>query len=92
MSKFCFFYRSFVSFLRNFVSLGYFESYFPKHIQLNFEIAILFSVIDFQIKIMFLRRTLSHSPQGKGCKLYPGTYKVCIESVVVETSKNTHSI
>jgi hypothetical protein len=34
----------------------------------NFEIAILFSVVDFQTEIMFLRRPLPHSPQGKGCK------------------------
>jgi hypothetical protein len=38
----------------------------------NFEIAILFKVVDFQIEIMFSRRTLPHSPQGKGCKLCPG--------------------
>jgi hypothetical protein len=38
----------------------------------NFEIAILFSVADFQIEIRLLRRTLPHRPQGKGCKLCPG--------------------
>jgi hypothetical protein len=38
----------------------------------NFEIAIFFSVVDFQIEIIFLRRTLSSSPQGKGCKLFSG--------------------
>jgi hypothetical protein len=38
----------------------------------NFEIAILFSVVDFQIENIFLRRTLPHSPQGKGFKLCPG--------------------
>ena len=38
----------------------------------NFEIAILFSVVDFQIENMLLRRTLPHYPQGKGFKLCPG--------------------
>jgi len=38
----------------------------------NFEIAILFTVVDFQIEIMFLRRILPHSLQGKGFKLCPG--------------------
>jgi hypothetical protein len=38
----------------------------------NFEIAVLFSMVDFQIEIIFLRRTLPHSLQGKGCKLFPG--------------------
>jgi hypothetical protein len=38
----------------------------------NFEIAILFSVVGFQIEIIFLRRTLPYSPQGKGCNLCPG--------------------
>jgi hypothetical protein len=38
----------------------------------NFEIAILFSVVDFHIENMFLRRTLPHNPQGKGFKLCPG--------------------
>jgi hypothetical protein len=38
----------------------------------NFEIAILFSVVDFPIEIMFLRRTVPHNPQGKGFKLCPG--------------------
>jgi hypothetical protein len=52
----------------------------------------LFNVVDFQIEIMFLRRTLPHSLQGKGCELCPGAYKVFIEGVVVETSKKTHSI
>jgi hypothetical protein len=37
----------------------------------NFEIAILFSVVDFQIEIMFLRKTIPHSPQGRDCKLCP---------------------
>jgi NADH:ubiquinone oxidoreductase subunit 3 (subunit A) len=39
----------------------------------NFGIAILFYVVDFQIEIMFLRSTLPHSPQSKGCKLCPGS-------------------
>jgi hypothetical protein len=38
----------------------------------TFEIAVLFSVVDFQIENMFLRRTLPHNLQGKDCKLYPG--------------------
>jgi hypothetical protein len=38
----------------------------------NFEIAILLSVVDFQIGNMFLRRSLPHSLRGKGCKLWPG--------------------
>jgi hypothetical protein len=37
----------------------------------NFEITILFSVVDFHIEMMFSRRTLPHSPQGKGCRLCP---------------------
>jgi hypothetical protein len=35
----------------------------------NFEIAILFRVVDFQIENIFLRRTLTHNPQGKDYKL-----------------------
>jgi hypothetical protein len=38
----------------------------------NFEIAILFSVVDFQIENIFLRRILPRNPQGKGFKLCPG--------------------
>jgi hypothetical protein len=38
----------------------------------NYDIAILFSVVDFLIENMFLRRTLPQSPQGKGFKLCPG--------------------
>jgi hypothetical protein len=45
---------------------------FPQTSNQNFEIAILFSVVDFQIENMFLRRTLPHNSQGKGCKLCPG--------------------
>jgi hypothetical protein len=37
----------------------------------NFEIAILFSVVDFQIENIFLRITLPHNPWGKGFKLCP---------------------
>jgi hypothetical protein len=44
----------------------------PNKSNQNFEIAILFSVVDFQIEIIFLRRTLPHSLQGKGFKLCPG--------------------
>ena len=58
----------------------------------NFEIAILFSVVDFLIESMFLRRTFHHNPQGKGFKLYPGVYKVFIEGVIIETSKGAHLI
>jgi hypothetical protein len=52
----------------------------------------LLSVVDFQIDNMFLSRTLPHSPQGKGFKLFPGAYKVFKECIVVETSKKAHSI
>jgi hypothetical protein len=52
----------------------------------------MFSAVDFQIETMFLGRTLHHSPQGKGCKLCPGAYKLFIESVVVETSKKAQSV
>jgi hypothetical protein len=45
---------------------------YPNASNPNFEIAILFRVVYFQIEIMFLRRTLPHSPEGKGCKLCPG--------------------
>jgi hypothetical protein len=38
----------------------------------NFEIAISFSIVDFQIENIFLRRTIPHNPQGKGFKLSPG--------------------
>jgi hypothetical protein len=44
----------------------------PKTSTQNFEIAILLSVIDFQIENIFLRRTLPHNPWGKGFKLCPG--------------------
>jgi hypothetical protein len=44
----------------------------PKKSNQNFEIAILFIVVDFQIENMFLRRILPHNPQGKGFKLCPG--------------------
>jgi hypothetical protein len=44
----------------------------PNTFNQNFEIAILFSVVDFQKEIMFSRRKLPHSLQGKGCKLYLG--------------------
>ena len=37
-----------------------------------FEITILFSVVDFLIENVFLRRILPHNPQGKGFKLSPG--------------------
>jgi hypothetical protein len=37
----------------------------------SFEIAILFSVVDFLIENIFLRRTLPHNPRSKGFKLYP---------------------
>jgi hypothetical protein len=43
----------------------------PQNSNQNFEIAILFSVVDFQIENTFLRRTLPHNPQGKGFKLCP---------------------
>jgi hypothetical protein len=52
----------------------------------------LFSVVDFRIENIFLRRTLPQNPQGKGFKLCPGAYKVFIEGVVVKTSKKAHSI
>ena len=51
----------------------------------NFEIAILFSVVVFQIENTFLRRTLPNNPQDKGFKLYPGVYNVFIEGVVIQT-------
>jgi hypothetical protein len=35
----------------------------------------LFSVVDLQLEIMFLRRTLPHRPQGKGGKLCTGDIK-----------------
>ena len=58
----------------------------------NFEIAILFSVVDFHIENIFLRKTLPLNPQSKGFKLRPWVYTVFIEGVVVETSKGAHSI
>jgi hypothetical protein len=47
-------------------------SFSPDTYNKNFEIAILFSVVDFQIENTFLRRTLPHNPQGKDYKLCPG--------------------
>jgi hypothetical protein len=44
----------------------------PDTFNQNFEIAILFSVVDFQIENMFLRITLPQNPQCKGFKLCPG--------------------
>jgi hypothetical protein len=57
-----------------------------------FEIAIFFSVVDFQIEIMLLR---GHSPTALRARVVSyalGAYKVLRESVVVETSKKAHSI
>ena len=36
----------------------------------NFEIAIFFSVVDFQIEYVFVRRTLPQNPRGKGFKFF----------------------
>jgi hypothetical protein len=58
----------------------------------NFEIAILFSAADFQIKIMFLRRKLPTALRTRAVSYALGTYKVLIESVIVETSKKAHLI
>jgi hypothetical protein len=38
----------------------------------NFEVAILFRVVDFQIENIFLRRTLPNNHQDKDYKLCPG--------------------
>jgi hypothetical protein len=43
----------------------------PNKSNKNFEIAILFSVVDFKIENIFLRRTIPYNPQGKGYKLCP---------------------
>ena len=56
----------------------------------NFEIAILFSVVDFQIENMFLRRTLPQTLRTRVLSYALGAYKVFIEGVVVETSKGAH--
>jgi hypothetical protein len=40
----------------------------PNKSNQNFDVAILFSVVDFKIEIRFLTRTLPHMPQGKGSK------------------------
>jgi hypothetical protein len=58
----------------------------------NFEIAILFSVVDFQIEIMFLRRTLPKAFRARVVSYALGAYKIFIEHVVAETSKRGHSI
>jgi hypothetical protein len=64
----------------------------PNTANQNFERAVLFYVVYFHIENMFLRRTLPHSPEGKGYKLCPDAYKLFIESFVVETSKRANSI
>jgi hypothetical protein len=58
----------------------------------NFEIAILFSVVDFQIENIFLRRIPPTNLRARVLSYALGTYKVFIEGVVVETSKQAHSI
>jgi hypothetical protein len=58
----------------------------------NFEMTILFSVVDFQTEIMFWR---GHSPtdlRARVVRYALGAYKVFIESVVVETWKKARSI
>ena len=58
----------------------------------NFEIAILFSVVDFHIENIFLG---GHSPTTLRARVLSyalGAYKVFIEGVVVETSKQAQLI
>jgi hypothetical protein len=52
----------------------------------------LFSVVDFQIEIMFLRRTLPKAFRARVVSYALGAYKIFIEHVVAETSKRGHSI
>jgi hypothetical protein len=58
----------------------------------NFEIAILFSVVDLLIENMFLRRTLPQTLRARVLSYALEAYKVFIEGAVAETSKNAHSI
>jgi hypothetical protein len=47
----------------------------------NFEIAILFSKVDFQIENMFLRRTFPTTHRARVLSYALGAYKVFIEGV-----------
>ena len=44
----------------------------PNTSKKKLEIAVLFSIVDFQIENIFLRRTLTQNPQGKDYKLCHG--------------------
>ena len=52
----------------------------------------MFSVDDFQIKIMILRRILPTALRARVVSYALGAYKLFIESIVVKTSKMAHSI
>ena len=58
----------------------------------TFEIAILFSLVDFQIENMFLRRTVPPTLSARVLSCALGAYKVFIECVVIETSKQAQAI
>ena len=59
----------------------------------NFDIPVLFSVVDFQVENIFLRRIPPPTTlRARGLSYALGAYKVFIEGVVVETSKQAHSI
>ena len=58
----------------------------------NFEIAILFSVFDFQIENMILGGHSPTTPRARVLSYALGAYKVFIKGVVGETLKKAHSI
>ena len=58
----------------------------------NCEIAIFFSVVDFQIENIFLRRIPPTTLTARVLSYALGAYKVFIEGVVAETLKKAHLI
>ena len=53
----------------------------------NFSIAILFSVVNFRVEIIFLSRTLPKALRARVVSYALGAYKVFTERIVVKTSK-----
>ena len=55
---------------------------FPKSTDQNFEIAILFSVVEKHNNYVFGANLLPHSPQGRGCKLQTLTKRLHIVMII----------
>jgi hypothetical protein len=55
----------------------------PNTSNLNFEITVLFNVFDFQIKNIFLRRTLPTNLRARVLSYALGTYKVFIIIIII---------